>query len=687
MKKNKIYVNRELSWLKFNERVLEEAMDENVPLCERLSFLSIFQSNLEEFYMVRVGTLQDQMLLDEKIKDNKTGMTSAEQIDAIVKETRRLGKLRDKVYGDIMNEVGKFGLREVRFKDLNSEEAEHIERYFDIEIMPVLSPMIVGKKQSFPFMATGMVYAVVVMESVRGKEKIGIIPCNSVMTQKIVMLPEGNGRYMSVEEIILHFADRVFGSYNIKAKSLVKITRNADINVETINDEDLNYRDAMSEAVKRRKKLEPVRMEMTRELDMKVVRALCNNLGMDHSRVFASEIPLNMSFVSKIRDMLREHTELFYKRYVPRWNTTIDKNRSMLEQILEKDLFLSYPYDSVKPFLNMLHEAANDENVVAVRMTLYRLAKNSKVVEALVDAAENGKEVTVLVELKARFDEENNIEWSRTLEDAGCHVIYGIDGVKVHSKLCQIVRKNGDNIEYITQIGTGNYNENTAKLYTDLVLMTADARIGADVANVFRSIGVGEVAKPQENILVAPDGLQNRLIDMIDEQIALAEKGEKAYIGLKVNSVTDIKLMKKLIEASKAGVKIDMIVRGICCLVAGVQEETENISVISIVGRYLEHSRIYIFGINEPKVYISSADWMTRNTRKRIEVAAPIYDECIKQRIIDMFNVMLNDNVKARKMMPDSTYVRVRDMKENTAKDAGSISISAQEMFMERTDI
>lgn len=673
---HKCYMNRELSWLKFNERVLEQAADISVPLCERLNFLSIFQSNLEEFYMVRVGTLQDQMLLKETAEDNKTNMTNLEQILAIIEETKHLCQKRDMIYDELMNQIGNHGLRIVKFNDLSRNEADYIESYFDNEIAPLLSPMIVGKKQSFPFMNNGVIYAVVVMETTRGKEKIGIIPSGSHLFERLVTLPTQPGSYMLIEEVILHFVKKIFGQFNIKGKSLVKITRNADINVDSINDEDLNYRDVMTEALKMRKKLSPVRLELTRELDMKVVQVLCLNLGLSRPQVFISNVPLHMGFVSEIRDILREKNELFYPKYLPKWPQAVNRHRKIIPQIEEKDMLLCYPYDSIKPFLQLLHEAAYDESVVSIKMTLYRLAKQSKIVESLIEAAENGKEVVVLVELKARFDEENNIEWSRRLEEAGCQVIYGIDGVKVHSKLCLIIRKCEKALKYITQIGTGNYNEKTAELYTDFTLITANQQIGNEVSEVFRKLGMNEIATPVNTLLVAPYGLQNRLLDLIQEQIELAKDGKPSYIGIKINSLTDIKLMNKLVEASCYGVSIDLLVRGICCLIPGIKGETENIRVTSIVGRFLEHSRLYIFGYEDEKIYISSADLMTRNTLKRIEVAAPILDEELKNRIMEMFLIMLNDNVNARTMNSHGLYLRV---------PTGEELINCHELYLTRS--
>lgn len=674
MSKKVIFANRELSWLKFNERVLEEAAEKRVPLCERLFFLSIFQSNLDEFFRVRVGTLQDQMLIDEEIKEDKTKMTSKEQIDAIITETNRLCEIRDSIYDKLKNEIRKYGIKEMKFYELTIKEATFLEIYFDTEIAPLLSPMIVGKQQSFPFMSNGAIYAVVVMETTKGKEKIGIIPCGSSGIERIISIPPNPSTYILVEEIILHFVKKIFPKYHIKAKSLVKLTRNADIDIDAINDEDLNYSDVMREAMKRRKKLAPVKLDMTRKLDMKVIRVLCSNLGLNHSQVFLSKVPLNMDFVSSIRDDLRDKQELFYPKFVSNWSLDVKKDGRILEQVEARDLLFSYPYESIKPFLEMLYEATNDEEVISIKMTLYRLAKNSKVIDALIEAVENGKEVVVLVELKARFDEENNIEYARKLENAGCQVIYGIESLKVHSKICLITKKKNKKLEYISQIGTGNYNEQTAELYTDLTLITSNFEIGMELSTIFKQIGIGEIAAPQKLLLVAPKGLQNRLLDLMDEQIHIAKNGGIGYIGVKINSLTDMKLMKKLVEASQAGVKIDLLVRGICCLIPNVKGFTENITVISIIGRYLEHSRIYIFGKENDKIYIGSADWMTRNTRKRIEVAVPILDENLKKRIRMMLYVMQNDHEKAWKMESTGFYKKV---------DRDITSVSSQDIFCE----
>lgn len=672
------YQNRELSWLKFNERVLEEAEDRTIPLCERLSFLSIFQSNLDEFFMVRIGSLHDMMLLRKEERENKTNMTAKEQIAALLDRIHVLTERKDQAYEELMGEIGEHGVRLINFSSLSEEESTYLERYFVSEIQPLLSTIIVGKKQPFPFLKNKDIYAVAVLETKSDKEKIAIIPCNSGVFERLIAIPSRPGCFMLAEELILHFLPKVFKKYRIPAKSLIRVTRNADIDADSIYDEDLNYREHMAEVVKLRRKLCPVRLEMTRELDGRIVSRLCDELGLRQEQVFLTGAPMDLSFLFQIQDQLRRKTELFFGKRVPQRSAMLQYGEPVLSQILEKDVLLSYPYESIKPFLQMLHEAALDPKVVSIKMTLYRLAKDSKVVEALVEAAENGKQVDVLVELKARFDEENNIEWSRRLEDAGCHVIYGLDGLKVHSKLCLITRKEEGQIEYITQIGTGNYNEKTARLYTDLSLMTASPEIGREAAEVFQALSMGETVEKTEHLLVAPRCLQNRVIAMIEEEIQAAKSGQVAYIGVKINSLTDKKIIDKLIEASEAGVKIDMVVRGINCIQTGIPGKTDNIHVISIVGRYLEHSRIYIFGQGErEKIYIASADFMTRNTLRRVEVAAPIYDPALKDRIQEMFELMLRDNVKARVQQPDGTYV-------NKERLEGEEAINSQEVFFEQ---
>ena len=670
-----VYMNRELSWLKFNERVLEEAENKKVPLCERLTFASIYQSNLDEFFRVRVGSLVDQMLLGGKIRDNKTKMTAKEQIEAVLHQVMKLNRRKDAVYDAIMGQLEDYGIRLVDFCKISKKESEYLEKYFLNEIAPVISPTIVGKRQPFPFLKNNEIYAVVVLQTKSGKEKLGIIPCSNTGFKRLVELPTA-GTYMLAEELILHYIPEVFERYNIKAKSLIRVTRNADIDADALYDEDLDYRDFMAELIKRRKKLAPVRLELTREMDGEIVDVLCDYLELDSDYVFQVQAPLDLSFVFEIQDTLRKTLELFYEKRVPQKSSQFRDGEPVFPQIREKDKLLSYPYESMKPFLNFLREAANDKEVISIKMTLYRVAKHSKIVEYLIDAAENGKEVLVLVELKARFDEENNIEWSRRLEDAGCRVIYGLDGYKVHSKLCLVTRKSEGQVEYYTQIGTGNYNEKTARLYTDLSLMTANVEIGLEAAKVFQALSMEETVDNVQHLLVAPRCLQNKVLSMIDEEIACAKEGKEAYIGLKMNSLTDKKIIDKLIEASQAGVKIDMVIRGICCLIPGVKGKTENIQVRSIVGRFLEHSRIYIFGTQErEKVYIASADFMTRNTLRRVEVATPIYDKDLKMQLEEMFITMLSDNQKARQEDSRGNY---------EIAEAQETPLNSQEFFYEQ---
>lgn len=672
-KKQECYANRELSWLKFNERVLDEAASHHVPLCERMAFFSIFQSNLDEFFMVRVGALYDQMLADNHARENKTWMTSEEQLQAIFEKTRIISQRKDHIYKQYMEELEEQGVELLSFSDMLPEDKVYLEKYFEESILPLLSPQVIGKKQPFPFLKNKEIYAVVVLGGKKG-DKLGIIPCSNEVFKRLIPVPSGKNHYMLVEELILHYIPEVFDHYEVKSKSLIRIIRNADIDVdEAFDDEELDYRDCMKKLISTRKKLCPVKLEHSRVLDDTVIEHLRRDLGLFKDQVFHTEIPLELSFLFQIQNALREKKELFYEKRIPQNSPEFVDNEPVLDQICEHDKLLFYPYESMKPFIRLLKEAGNDTRVVSIKMTLYRVARNSQIVEALIDAAENGKEVVVLVELRARFDEENNIEWSQRLEDAGCRLIYGLDHIKVHSKLCQITYMSEEGIRYVTQIGTGNYNEKTSKLYTDLSLMTADQAIGEEAAEVFHKLCLAQTVEHTNHLLVAPNCLQNKLIDKIDAEIAKVQDGNAGYIGVKMNSLTDKKLIDKLIEASMAGVQIDLIVRGICCLIPEVEGYTDNIQVISIVGRYLEHSRIYIFGKGEDsEVYIASADFMTRNTTKRVEVATPVYSPELKERILESFNLMLRDNVKASVLKSDGNYYH---------RDGGDIQLNSQEYF------
>lgn len=660
IKKSPYMMNRELSWLKFNERVLNEAGNPKVPLAERLTFVSIYQSNLDEFYRVRVGTLMDQRDVSEVVRENKTNMTSEEQVKAIIRATRELEEKKTVIYEQLMGELEPKGIRLINFNKLSAEEGKILEEYFDREIAPYLSANIVSKQQPFPFLKNKDIYAVALLESKGGKTRTAIIPCSNNVFRRLIDIPTRKGTFLLSEELILQFLPKFFKNYSVKEKSLIRITRNADIDTEMIYDEDLDYRDAMENLIKERKRMNPVRMEFTGTLNKKMMHALCKTIHVEREHVFRSEVPLDLSFVFAIQSYLKNTNagELFYPRRTPRPTPQLNDKESLIPQILEKDVLLSYPFESMKPFINLLYEAAEDESVVSIKMTLYRLANKSQIVDALVEAAENGKEVVVLVELRARFDEENNIEYSRKLEEAGCRVIYGLNGYKVHSKLCLISRKTEQGVSYVTQIGTGNYNEKTSALYTDLSLITGNQEIGKEAAEVFAALLRGETVEETHLLLVAPKCLQNKVLDMIEEEIQHVKNGEEGYIGIKINSLTDKVIISKLVEASQAGVKIEMIVRGICCLIPGVKGYTENITVISIVGRFLEHSRIYRFGTKEREnVYIASADFMTRNTLRRVEVAAPVLDERLKNQLDWMFETMMKDDEKGKCLTEKGIYV------------------------------
>lgn len=671
-------MNRELSWLKFNERVLNEAGNPRVPLAERLTFASIYQSNLDEFYMVRVGTLMDQMEAPEEIRENKTNMTSKEQVKVILDATRVLDKKKDIIYEQLMGELEPQGIRIINFNKLSGEEGDLLETYFDHEIAPYLSANIVSKQQPFPFLKNKEIYAVALLGTKSKKTKVAIIPCSNNVFKRLIDIPTRPGTFMLSEELILHFLPKLFPKYEVVEKSLLRITRNADIDTETIYDEDMDYRDAMENLIKQRKRMNPVRMELSREINKKLVNEICKCVNVDKKHVFMSKVPLDMSFVFAIQNYLRgqEKENLFYHKRNPRMTDQLNDKESLIGQVEKKDVLLSYPFENIKSFTNLLYEAAKDESVVSIKMTLYRLADRSQIVDALVDAAENGKEVVVLVELRARFDEESNIEYSRKLEEAGCRVIYGLNGFKVHSKLCLITRKTGDGLAYITQVGTGNYNEKTSKLYTDLSLITANQEIGKEAAEVFACLLRGETIEETHLLLVAPKCLQNKVLAMIDEEIEHAKKNEPAYVGIKINSLTDKVIIEKLVEASQAGVRIEMIVRGICCMIPEIKGYTENITVISIVGRFLEHSRIYRFGTPErEKVYIASADYMTRNTVRRVEVAAPVLDDKLRQRLDDMFDTMMHDDEKGKRLNAKGNY---EDRIVNDTK------LDSQELFYEQ---
>ena len=654
----KFYDNRELSWLKFNARVLEEAFDEDTPLFERLRFVQIFCSNLDEFFMIRVGSLHDKMLFDSKDTENKTNMTAKEQLVEIAKQVKKLLPVKDDAYSEIMEGLKNYGIEHIDPEALSPEEDAFYRAFFAREIQPLLFTGVVDKKHPVPFLKSGEVYVGVTIRKKddAGKTTFGILPASENFP-RLVWLP-GTGKFLLTEELISRYAELVFKNFEIVSRCIFRVTRNADIAMdEGLYDHDVDFRDIMSELVKKRKKLQPVRLEFQGNPDSAIIALIAKTLKVKDNFVFTQTAPLTMSFLSSVERRLEKQSELFFAPLTPQKSPDIDQKRPMIEQIKQHDVMLNYPYENISQFIRLLDEAADNPDVVSIKITLYRVARDSKIISALTRAAENGKDVLALVELRARFDEENNIGWSKRLEEAGVTVIYGLEELKVHSKLLLITLRDGSDVSYITQVGTGNYNERTSKLYTDLTLMTADRDFGSDASVVFNALAVGNTVESTNKLLVAPKGLKSRIVELIDNEITYKSNG---YIGIKMNSLTDKDIIEKLAEASRAGVKIELVVRGICCLIAGVEGDTENIRVISIVGRFLEHSRIYIFGTGDRRrVYISSADFMTRNTERRVEVAAPLLDRRLADRAVDIFNTCLRDNVKAREQASDGNYYRV----------------------------
>lgn len=667
------YDNRELSWLKFNARVLEEARDENTPLFERLRFVQIFCSNLDEFFMIRVGSLHDKLLYEPKDRENKTNMNAKEQLSAIAKRVKALLPIKDEAYSEIMGGLSAYGVEHLNEDALTPEEDAFLKAYFMREMRPLLFTGVVDKKHPVPFLKGGEIYIGCKMRKktdASGKTTFGILPASENLP-RVVFLP-GTGKFILAEELICRYTKQVFNNFEILSRCIFRVTRNADIEInEGLFDHDVDFRDVMSKLVKKRKKLQPVRVEFQGSPDNEIVSVITKMLDISDNYVFKQSAPLSMGFISVLEKRLEKQSELFFEPLTPQKSSAILPDVPLIEQIKQHDILLNYPYENINHFINLLEEAAVNPNVSSIKITLYRVARDSKIINALNKAAENGKDVLALVELRARFDEENNIGWSKQLEEAGVNVIYGLEELKVHSKLLLITLRDGNNVRYITQVGTGNYNERTSKLYTDLTLMTSDEDLGADASVVFNALIVGSTVESTNRLLVAPKGLKSRIVSFIDNEITYGRDG---YIGIKINSLTDRDLIEKLAEASRAGVTVELIVRGICCLIPGIEGETENIRVISIVGRFLEHSRIYIFGRGDRRrVYISSADFMTRNTERRVEVAAPILDTALADRVCDIFSTMLADNVKARELGADGKYTHV--------SSAGKVPLNSQLYF------
>ena len=663
--------NRELSWLKFNQRVLEEAKDSSVPLLERMKFVSIFTSNLDEFFMIRVGSLYDMSLTDNSTIDSRSGMKPKEQLDAIFAAVAPLYKERDKTYSEIKKLLNPYGVCGLSIKELEQQEKKYVKKYFKDQILPILSPQIVDANHPFPHLLNKELYVIASLKQ-NGTSMIGIVPVPQFVSD-ILYLPGHDIRYIRMEKVIMEYLDVVFDKYEVSNKNYICVTRNADVSPDDealeINDD---FRLLMQETLHKRRRMAVVRMETAEPLDKELEKYFCDKFKITPAQIYRTKMPMKLDYIFSIMDKVPASLKrsLVDEPFTPQPSRYLTDGK-VIPQVKKKDILLSYPYESMDPFLRMIKEAAYDPTVLTIRITIYRLAKKARLVEYLCAAAENGKEVTVLIELRARFDEQNNIDWSERLEEAGCRVIYGFEGYKVHSKICLITYRNRNNIEYITQVGTGNYNEKTATMYTDVSLITADKGIGEDAAVFFKNMSIGNLNGSYQHIIVSPTSLKPKVLSLMDEEI---KKGTNGRIIMKMNSVTDVDFIQKVSEASNAGVKVDLIVRGICCILPGVKGYTENLRVTSIVGRYLEHPRIFLFGTGaDQKIYIGSADMMTRNTEKRVEVACPVYDETIRKQLTHMLKIMLADNVKARELKSDGKYYM---------KEKGTSKVNSQEYFM-----
>ncbi|HJJ28394.1 MAG TPA: polyphosphate kinase 1 [Methanocorpusculum sp.] len=650
--------NRELSWLKFNERVLREADDSTVPLLERLKFIAIFTSNLDEFFMIRVGSLYDLMLMKPDILDSRTGMTPKEQLEAVFAAVKPLYKKREAIYKKVEKNLEEAGVKNCSMKNLSGDEKKYIRQYFKFSVAPVLSPQIVDLRHPFPHLQNNVLHIGAILKD--GKKKFfGIIQVPQTLPG-IVVIPGSNLRYVRTEDIILDRMDAVFSMYEVKEKTVFCVTRNADVNLsdEAFADTNADFRHIMRDALLKRRKLAPVRLELNKKVSEDFTGYLCKMLSLAPAQVYVTTAPLLLSYAFDLEKEISKNLKdiLTYPPFTPYIPACIPGSVPVHRQLIKHDILLSYPFESMKPFLRMIKEAAYDKNTISIKITIYRLAHKTKLVDYLCAAAENGIDVTVFIELRARFDEQNNIDWSEFLEDAGCKIIYGFEDYKVHSKICLITRKERGAIKYYTQIGTGNYNEKTAEQYTDLSIMTANQEIGAEADLFFKNMALANLHGSYKLLLVSPSGLKSTVLKLMDDEI---KKKQNGRILVKINSLTDIDIIDKLKEASCAGVKVDMIVRGICCIIPGIPGETENITVRNIVGRFLEHSRIYVFGTGaEEKMYIASADFMTRNTERRVEVGCPVLDAEVRRRIHHILDLIMRDNVKARRLLPDGTYTR-----------------------------
>ena len=665
--------NRELSWLKFNQRVLEEAQDPDVPLLERMKFVAIFTSNLDEFFMIRVGSLYDMASLKEMELDRRSKMTPKEQLERIYEAVEPLYKERDKTYSEIKKRLSPYGICGLSFKELQDPEKKYVKKYFKEQILPVLSPQIVDRNHPFPHLLNKEIYVIASLK--RGNQKLfGLVPVPTYLSE-ILLLPGHDIRYIRMEKIPMEYLEIIFDKYEVSDKNYICVTRNGDVSPDDealdINED---FRNLMKKTLSKRRKMAVVRLETANPLTENMERYFCDRFCITPKQIFRTKMPMKLSYIFSVAEKVPEHMRrtLIYEPFVPQKSAMVDEETSMIRQIRKKDILLSYPYESMEPFLKLLKEASTDPSVVTIKITIYRLSKKARLVEYLCAAAENGKEVTVLIELRARFDEQNNIDWSERLEDAGCRVIYGFENYKVHSKICLITCKTRNGYQYITQIGTGNYNEKTAAMYTDVCLMTADREIGQDGAAFFQNMCMGNLGGSYRHLLVSPYSLKKKVLELIEEE---TRKGENGRIIMKMNSVTDVDFIEQISRASRAGVEVDLLVRGICCIRPGVEGYTDHVRVTSIVGRFLEHPRIFSFGRGSAqKLYIGSADMMTRNTEKRVEVGCPVYDEDLRARLNHMLQVMLEDNVKARVLDAAGTYLK---------KGQGEPFVDAQEVFMQ----
>lgn len=675
-----IFVNRELSWLEFNRRVLSESLNPKIPLMERLKFLSIYFSNLDEFFMVRVGSLHDQSIVEPNKLDDKTGLNAAGQIDAILKKVAEINPIAERAWESIKQQMRAQDIDLMDTQHLNKLDEQIVQKYFAENIRPLLSPQIIDRQHPFPFLKNKEQFVLTVLEN-KEKEKdkdkskdksqtkgdslqLGIVPFSHLPPYFIFTLNQRR-RVLFTADIILYCAQKLYGKQKVVEKHIMRVTRNADISVdEGLYDFDIDFRGVMEEMLKKRRRLDVVRLQFSSMPGERVVNFLCKKFKVTPACFLVQSIPLDFSFGFALPSALDPHKEeksWFYHEAKPFVPVDFAKGDAggAINYLQNHDMLLSFPFHSTKPFVDLLYEAGDDPSVVSIKISLYRLANHSKIASALAHAAEKGKEVLCVLELRARFDEQNNIDYATMLEEAGCTVIYGLSDYKIHAKLCLITRKVHNQIQYITQVGTGNYNEKTSELYTDLSFISTDPKMGEDATRVFQALCVGEVVESTERLWVAPNCFESNVLRYIQEQIDLARSGGEGYVFIKVNSLNDMEIMEKLIEASQAGVKVEMVIRGICCLCPGIPGYTDNIRIKSIVGRYLEHSRIFIFGTGEQqRIFMGSGDLLNRNTRRRVEVFAEVRDGDPRREILHLVDAIRMDNQNSWEMLSNGSYVK-----------------------------